>query len=66
VSRGTLPDQRTATAPLCEIAHAARELESPALLIVGDTVALERHIAAAPLLQSTVVSGRVPLSIERG
>jgi uroporphyrin-III C-methyltransferase len=47
VSRGTLPDQRTVTAPLHEIARAARELESPALLVVGETVALAERLAPA-------------------
>ena len=37
VSRGTLPDQRTAIAPLHDIARVARHLESPALLVVGET-----------------------------
>jgi uroporphyrin-III C-methyltransferase len=47
VSRGTLPEQRTVTAPLSEIAQVARDLESPALVIVGDTVALARRLAPA-------------------
>jgi uroporphyrin-III C-methyltransferase/precorrin-2 dehydrogenase/sirohydrochlorin ferrochelatase len=47
VSRGTLPEQRTVTAPLHEIARAARELESPALLIVGKTAALAERLAPA-------------------
>jgi uroporphyrin-III C-methyltransferase len=40
VSRGTLPDQETAEAPLQEIADAAAGLPSPALLIVGEVVAV--------------------------
>lgn len=47
VSRGTLPDQRTVTAPLSEIARAARDLPSPALLIVGEVVALGQALRAA-------------------
>jgi uroporphyrin-III C-methyltransferase len=55
VSRGTLPEQRTVTAPLAEIAEAARDLESPALLIVGETVALaHRRSSAAPQLTERV------------
>jgi uroporphyrin-III C-methyltransferase len=45
VSCGTLPEQRTVTAPLAEIAQAAGDVESPALLIVGDTVALAERLA---------------------
>jgi uroporphyrin-III C-methyltransferase len=40
ISRGTLPDQKVATAPLCEIADAARSFRSPALLVVGEVVQL--------------------------
>jgi len=47
VSRGTLPDQRTVLASLHDIARAARELESPALLIVGKTAALAERVAPA-------------------
>jgi uroporphyrin-III C-methyltransferase len=47
ISRGTLPDQRTVTAPLHDIARAARELEPPALLIVGETTALRARLTSA-------------------
>jgi uroporphyrin-III C-methyltransferase len=47
VSRGTLTDQRTVTASLHDIAQAARELQSPALLVVGETVALAARLAPA-------------------
>jgi uroporphyrin-III C-methyltransferase len=40
ISRGTLPDQRTATASLSKIAEVAAGLPSPALLVVGDVVSL--------------------------
>jgi uroporphyrin-III C-methyltransferase len=40
VSRGTLPDQVSVTAPVGEIAAAAEGLPGPALLVVGDVVAL--------------------------
>jgi uroporphyrin-III C-methyltransferase len=54
VSRGTLPDGRSVSGELGEIAALARGLESPALLVVGDVVAvggrlarLQRRVAAA-------------------
>jgi uroporphyrin-III C-methyltransferase len=40
VSRGTLRDQEAVDAPLCEIADAAATLPSPALLVVGEVVAI--------------------------
>ena len=40
VSRGTLPDGRSASGELREIAVLADGLESPALLVVGDVVAI--------------------------
>ena len=40
ISNGTLPAQRTIVAPLSEIAGAARDLEPPALVVVGDVVGL--------------------------
>ncbi len=54
VSRGTLPDQKVATAALCEIADAADELRSPALLVVGEVVQLADVLASSrPLLAAT-------------
>ena len=51
ISRGTLPDQKVATAPLCEIAAAADGLRSPALLVVGEVVQLAELLDADhPLL----------------
>ena len=51
VSRGTLPDQKVATAPLYEIADAAKGLRSPALLVVGEVVQLADVLASSrPLL----------------
>jgi uroporphyrin-III C-methyltransferase len=53
VSRGTLPDQETVSAPLAEIADAAEDLATPALLIVGEVVQVaaaltaDRFLAAA-------------------
>jgi uroporphyrin-III C-methyltransferase len=51
ISRGTLPGQKVAIAPLCEIAEAAAGLRSPALLVVGEVVQLVDALAASrPLL----------------
>jgi len=51
ISRGTLPDQKVATASLCEIAAAADGLRSPALLVVGEVVQLADALAPKhPLL----------------
>ena len=51
ISRGTLPDQKVATAPLREIADAAKSLRSPALLVVGEVVQLADRLGAErPLL----------------
>jgi siroheme synthase len=46
VARGTLPGQRTVTAPLGDIARAAREagIRSPAVTIVGSVVGLREQI----------------------
>ena len=40
VSRGTLPDQEVVTGPLAELAGLAAGLAGPALVVVGDVVAL--------------------------
>jgi uroporphyrin-III C-methyltransferase len=40
VSSGTMPEQRTVAAPLSEIADAAASLDAPALVVIGDVVAL--------------------------
>jgi uroporphyrin-III C-methyltransferase len=52
VSRGTHTDGRSVTAELREIAALAEGLESPALLVVGDVVAVGDYLA------SEVVSNR--------
>jgi uroporphyrinogen III methyltransferase/synthase len=44
ISRGTLPGQRVVVAPLAVLPHAAAGLAAPALVVVGEVVAL----AAAP------------------
>jgi uroporphyrin-III C-methyltransferase len=49
VASGTLPEQRTVVAPLARIAAAAGSLEPPALVVVGDVVALAGTLAADEL-----------------
>jgi uroporphyrin-III C-methyltransferase len=46
VASGTLPEQETVIAPLAEIARAASSLASPALIVIGDVVALRGRLAA--------------------
>ncbi len=48
ISRGTLPDQSTATASLAEIAEEAAGLPGPALVIVGDVVGLAGLLSPTP------------------
>jgi len=50
VSNGTLPAQEVVVAELGELANAAQGLRSPALVVVGEVVALRERILA-PLLQ---------------
>ncbi|HEY9458464.1 MAG TPA: uroporphyrinogen-III C-methyltransferase, partial [Gaiella sp.] len=52
VSRGTLPDQAVVTAPLAELPERASGLPGPALVVVGDVVALRERIAPGVLLAS--------------
>jgi siroheme synthase len=40
IANGTLADQRVVVAPLNRIAEAASEVDPPALVVVGDVVAL--------------------------
>ena len=54
VSRGTLPDQQTVTAPAAEIAEAAEGLASPALLVVGHVVAVSEALRTASMVDATV------------
>ena len=44
VSRGTLPDQEAITATLDEIADVAGDLPGPALVVIGDVVALSSRL----------------------
>jgi len=45
VSKGATPEQQTVVAPLAEIAEAAGSLVTPALVVVGDVVALTGSLA---------------------
>jgi len=56
VSRGTLPEQESVSATLADLAELAAGLESPALVIVGDVVAVGTELAQASL-GSLVVAG---------
>ena len=47
---GTTPEQRVVAAPLAAIAEAAGSLDPPALVVVGDVVALAGRLAAHELL----------------
>ena len=47
VSRGTLPDQESVTGTLDDLAERAMGLDSPALVIVGDVVAVGVRLAEA-------------------
>jgi uroporphyrin-III C-methyltransferase len=49
ISRGTRPDQEVVVAELAELAEAAEGVRGPALVIVGDVVALREQIAAGAL-----------------
>jgi uroporphyrin-III C-methyltransferase len=49
VSRGTRPDQQVVVAELAELAEAAEGLPGPALVIVGDVVAVRDRILGAVL-----------------
>jgi uroporphyrin-III C-methyltransferase len=55
VSRGTLPDQCAVIAPLRDIARAARHLESPALLVVGETAALAERLGLVDIQEPLVL-----------
>ena len=47
ISRGTLPDQESVAGTLGDLAELATGLESPALVVVGDVVAVGASLAAA-------------------
>jgi len=46
VSAGTTPDERVVTAPLGAIARAAEGLPTPALVVIGEVVALRASLRA--------------------
>jgi uroporphyrin-III C-methyltransferase len=48
VSSGTLPEQEVAVAPLGAIGAAARKAPTPALVVIGEVVALRGVLAAEP------------------
>ena len=50
VSRGTLADQATVEGPLAELAARAAGLPGPALVVVGDVVALRERLAPQAVL----------------
>ncbi len=56
VSRGTLPDQETVTATLGDIAEAAAGLASPALVVVGDVVAVGTRLREAALAEGPMLA----------
>jgi uroporphyrin-III C-methyltransferase len=47
VSRGTLEDEQVVTAPLGAIGAAARDLPTPALVVIGDVVSVREALALA-------------------
>ena len=55
ISHGTRPDQRVVVAPLAELAEAARGLEPPALVVVGEVVRYA-SLDAAQMLTSLSVA----------
>jgi uroporphyrin-III C-methyltransferase len=74
VAAGTLPGQRAVTAPLAEIAAAAASLRPPALVVVGEVVALSGILAAPeppmrrlrpPTDRETETPGRAPARAAR-
>ena len=56
VSRGTQADGRSVTGELHEIAALAAGLESPALLVVGDVVAVGDQLASAVVSNRAVAA----------
>jgi uroporphyrin-III C-methyltransferase len=56
ISRGTRPDQQVAFAPLGRIVGAAAGLHGPALVVVGETVALAAVLAAGAVEAAAVAA----------
>ena len=55
VASGSMPDQQTVFAPLSEIAGAAASLDPPALVVIGDVVALASRLEAHERLGAAVL-----------
>ena len=55
VASGSMPEQQTVFAPLSEIADAAASLDPPALVVVGDVVALASRLEADERLAAAVL-----------
>ena len=45
ISQGTLPNQKVRSGKLCELAALAKEAEKPALIVIGEVVALQPHLS---------------------
>lgn len=61
IANGTLPDQRTISAPLASIAELAAQLPTPLITVVGPVVSLSQSLApgrSGPLAGRTVVVTR--------
>ena len=52
VSRGTLPDKEVVAAPLAELAERSSDLPGPALVVIGDVVALAGSLAPLATLSA--------------
>jgi uroporphyrin-III C-methyltransferase len=50
IAGGTLPAQRTVVAPLAEIAAAARDVDPPALVVIGEVVSLAAALSGLSAL----------------
>lgn len=67
ISRGTLPDERVVTAPLCDIAQRVAEagIRPPALIVVGEVVRLRDGLQQVlPILESVPSTAPLPLGGE--
>lgn len=51
IANGTLPDERHVIAPLSKLADAAADLRTPALVVIGDVVALAGKLSPARALE---------------
>jgi len=55
IASGTLPEQRAVVAPLADIAEAARGLEPPALVVIGEVVSLGGVLAPSSAGETVAV-----------